>query len=148
MEKRYQRDESPAAAGFGGGAPLPPAEDPVEEQLAKIRAMDPEMSDLGAILGSQAGEKFREYVALGLDFVDAYTLAAREKLQALRDRYTAEALRARAAGKDHLSATSTRGQEGVSIPKAELAIIRALLPDTTDEEIRKYYRADKKRFGR
>ena len=149
MEKRNQRDESPAAAGFGSGAPKPPtAEDPVEEQLAKIRAMDPEMSDLGAILGSQAGEKFREYVALGLDFVDAYTLAAREKLQALRDRHTAEALRARAAGKDHLSATSTRGQEGVSIPKTELAIIRALLPDATDEEIRRDYRADKKRFGR
>ena len=148
MEKRNQPEEN-AAAPFGAGAPLPPSgEDPVAEQLAKIRAMDPEMSDLGAILGSQAGEKFREYVALGLDFVDAYTLAAREKLQALRDRYTAEALRARAAGKDHLSATSTRGQEGVSIPKTELAIIRALLPDATDEETRRYYRADKKRFGR
>ena len=149
MEKRNQRDGSPASADFGAGAPLPPpAEDPVEEQLARIRAMDPEMSDLGAILGSQAGEKFREYVALGLDFVDAYTLAAREKLQALRDRHTAETLRTRPSGKDHLSATSSRGQEGVSIPKTELAIIRALLPDASDEEIRRYYRADKKRFGK
>ncbi len=149
MEKRDHTEERHAAASSGAGAPLPPSgEDPVAEQLAKIRAMDPEMSDLGAILGSQAGERFREYVALGLDFVDAYTLAAREKLQQLRDRHTAEALRARPAGKDHLSATSTRGQEGVSVPKTELAIIRALLPDATDEEIRRYYSADKKRFGK
>ncbi len=120
----------------------------VEVQLARIRAMDPEMTDLGAILRSEAGEKFRQYVDLGLDFVDAYSLAARERLGELRDKRTAEQLRTRNAGKGHLSATSTRGQGGVSVPAGELAIIRALLPDATDEEIRRYYNQDRKRFKR
>lgn len=137
------------------GAPLPagareaePLDAHLQVQLARIRAMDPEMVDLHAIIGSAAGQKFREYVDKGLDFVDAYTLAARERLQELRDRRTAELARNKAAGKEHLSATSTRGQGGVSVPAAELAIIRALLPDATEEEIRRYYAADRKKFGK
>ncbi len=122
-------------------------EELVLEQLARIRAMDPEMTDLGAILDSEAGESFRKYVGMGLDFVDAYTLAARERLWELRDRRMAENRRTKAAGKGHLSATSTRGRGGISVPAGEMAIIRALLPDATDEEIRRYYNADKKRFG-
>ena len=152
-------DETKMAAGNG----IPAAEDEAGEregaqrgagselvraQLALIRAMDPEMQDLGAILSSEAGPKFRQYVSMGLDFVDAYTLAAREKLGELRDRRTAESIRAKAAGKGHLSATSTRGQGSVSVPAGEMAVIRALLPDATDEEIRRYYNQDRKRFGK
>ena len=120
----------------------------VNAQLARIRAMDPEMRDLGAILHSDAGESFRRYVGMGLDFVDAYTLAARERLEELRARRAEDAARAKAAGKDHLSATTSRGRGALSVPAGEMAIIRALLPDATDEEIRRYYNQDRKRFGR
>ncbi len=150
MDQQDRIEGGYTAARPDGGVPVPPApESPVAAQLARIREMDPEMTDLKAILDSEAGERFRDYVEKGLDFVDAYSLAAREKLLELRDRRRAETLRSlRPAGKDHLNATSTRGQGGVSVPKAELAIIRALLPDATDEEIRRYYSADKKRFGK
>ena len=130
------------------GAQRPSDLGQVRAQLAQIRAMDPEMRDLGDILSSDAGPKFRQYVSMGLDFVDAYTLAARERLGELRDRRTAESIRSKAAGKGHLSATSTRGQGAVSVPAGEMAVIRALLPDATDEEIRRYYHQDRKRFGR
>ena len=130
------------------GAPLPSRNPVIEAELAQIRAMDPEMTDLNAIISSEAGDKFRQYVSRGLGFLDAYTLAARERLGDLRDRRTAERARAKAAGKVHLSATSTRGQGGVNVPPGELAIIRALLPEATDEEIRRYYQYDKKRFKR
>ena len=138
-------EAEPAAAR--GGAPLPPGDERIRGELDRIRAMDPEMTDLGAILDSDAGDSFRKYVNMGLSFVDAYTLAARERLQELRDRRTAEKTRGR-GGKEHLSATSTRGQGGVSVPGGEMAIIRALVPDATDEEIRRYYSQDKKRFGK
>ncbi len=139
----------PRGDGSRGGRALSTEEELVRGQLEKIRGMDPEMTDLSAIISSEAGEEFRRYVNMGLDFVDAYTLAARERLQALRDRQAAEAGadRARAAGKGHLSATSARGRGEAGIPRAELSIIRALLPDVTDEEIRRYYQADRKRFG-
>lgn len=146
------RRSIPAAKAAGAGeaeaAQRLSDEELVLEQLARIRAMDPEMTDLGAILDSEAGESFRKYVAMGLDFVDAYTLAARERLLALRDRRMAESRRPKAAGKGHLSATSTHGRGGVSVPAGEMAIIRALLPDATDEEIRRYYNQDRKRFGK
>ena len=137
-----------AGAREGRNAQRLTDEELVLEQLARIRAMDPEMTDLGAILDSEAGESFRKYVGMGLDFVDAYTLAARERLRELRDRRVAESLRTKAAGKGHLSATSTHGRGGVSVPAGEMAIIRALLPDATDEEIRRYYNQDRKRFGK
>lgn len=134
--------------GAERGVPLPGGNGKIEAELAQIRGMDPEMTDLKAILSSRAGGEFRKYVGMGLSFLDAYTLAAREKLGELRDRRTAERIRGKAAGKDHLSATRTRGQGGVSVPAGEMAIIRAILPDATDEEIHRYYRQDKQRFGR
>lgn len=134
----------PAAAEAG----RVPEEEQVNAQLARIRAMDPEMRDLGDILRSDAGESFRQYVSMGLDFVDAYTLAARERLEELRSRRAEENARAKAAGKDHLSATVSRGRGNLSVPAGEMAVIRALLPDATDEEIRRYYNQDRKRFGR
>ncbi len=145
MDERNKTERRPVAGSVGRTAAS--GADPVREQLAQIKAMDPDMIDLGAIIASAAGEKFRKYVNMGLDFVDAYTLAARERLQEMNSRRAAEAVRAKTSGKDHLAATSTRGRGDVSVPKAELAIIRALLPDATDEEIRRYYSADRKRFG-
>ena len=153
-------DESTMTAGVGipaaegsevrerSAGQSPAGDEQVRAQLARIRAMDPEMRDLGDILSSDAGPRFRQYVSMGLDFVDAYTLAARERLEELRDRRTADRIRAKAAGKGHLSATNTRGQGSVSVPAGEMAVIRALLPDATDEEIRRYYNQDRKRFGR
>ena len=127
-----------------------PAQQPdtreVDRQLGEIRAMDPEMKDLGAILNSDAGPKFREYVGRGLNFVDAYTLAARDKLAARAA--GAKSTAAKAAGKEHLGATSTRGQGAASVPSDVLALYRDLNPGMSDAEIQKHYNADIKRFGR
>ena len=73
-------------------------------------------------------------------------MAARERLEELHSRRAEEKARAKAAGKDHLSATASRGRGSLSVPAGEMAIIRALLPDATDEEIRRYYNQDRKRF--
>ena len=116
----------------------------VQQQLAEIRAMDPAMTGLPAILDSEAGPKFREYVALGLDFKDAYTLAAKGRLASIG----ANRSGARTGGKDHLSATRQQGSGGVDVPADEMVIMRALNPDMSDTELRQYYEADKKKFGR
>lgn len=116
----------------------------VQQQLAEIRAMDPAMTGLPAILDSEAGPKFREYVALGLDFKDAYTLAAKDRLASIG----ANRSGARTGGKDHLSATRQQGSGGVDVPADEMALMRALNPDMSDTELRQYYEADKKKFGR
>lgn len=133
---RVQQTQQPAQ---------PSAEDRrmVDQQLAQIRQMDPAMKDLDAILASEAGEKFRSYVNMGLDFVDAYTLAAKDRLAGI----SANRAGAKGAGKDHLSATSSRGQGALDVPPDELALFRELNPGASDAEIRSFYNKDKKRFG-
>lgn len=149
-----QGETAPQRPETGGGEPdqsLPeggPVLDSAQarRQLETIARMDPEMTDLGAILRSEAGPGFRDYVARGLDFVDAYTLAARDRLARLRDARTLEAARVRAAGKEHLSATRSRGGEGdLPVPADELELFRALLPDTPDAEFRKYWNKSRKK---
>ena len=66
----------------------------MNKELAEIRAMDPAITDVGSILNSEAGPKFREYVDKGLSFVDAYTLAAKDRLASLQsNRAAAKAIR-------------------------------------------------------
>ena len=116
----------------------------IEMELAEIRAMDPEMKDLGTILNSEAGEKFRQYVGRGFTFLEAYKLAAEDRLRKI----SGNRERARQGGKEHLASTVTRGKGAVSVPPEVMAQFRALLPDATDEDIRKFYAADQKRLGK
>ena len=130
--------EAPAAEEDGSGL--------VQKQLAQIARLDPEMKDLERILRSEAGPRFRDYVEMGLDFVDAYTLAARSRLAALQSAEAAEAARVKAAGKDHLNATQSRGGEGdIPMPPDELELFRALLPGTPDSEFRKYWNKNRRK---
>ena len=115
----------------------------VDRQLAEIRQMDPEMKDLGAILQSEAGPKFRELVEKGLEFVDAYKLAAESRLAKIN----ANRAGAKGSGKDHLIGTSQRGSGALDVPADEMAIFRYMNPDASEEDIRKYYNTDRKKFG-
>lgn len=115
----------------------------VDRQLAEIRAMDPAMTDLNAILSSEAGPKFREYVDRGLGFTEAYKLAAEERLAGIKSNRQG----ARTGGKDHLTSTSQRGGGDVEVPAETKEMYRLLMPDMTDEQIQKAYNADRRKFG-
>lgn len=112
----------------------------VQEQLAQIRAMDPAMTDLKTILESDAGPKFRAYVSKGLDFVDAYKLAAEGRLAGIKSNRQG----ARTGGKDHLTSTKTAGSGDIDVPADEMAIFRELNPDMSEAEIRSFYNDYKK----
>lgn len=112
----------------------------VDRQLAEIRQMDPEMKDLNAILQSPAGPRFRELVEKGLDFKDAYKLAAEDRLAGIN----ANRQGAKTGGKDHLTSTSQRGSGDLDVPADELEIFRALNPDMSEAAIRKFYNDYKK----
>lgn len=119
----------------------------IDAQLAEIKAMDPEMKDLSAILQSEYGEKFREYVGRGLNFTEAYTLAARDRLATIAAGRGSKAAAAKAAGKEHLTGTRTRGGGDVMVPEETKAMYRMLMPEMTDAEIQKAYNADVKKYG-
>lgn len=122
-----------------------PEEAQVQAQLDMIRDMDPEMTDLSAILKSDIGEDFRRAVEGGKTFIQAYGQALR--LKTAREKGEAGSAAAKAAGKSHLQGTSQRGTGALDVPADELAIFRELNPGASDEDIRKYYNKDRKRFG-
>lgn len=115
----------------------------VQEQLAQIKAMDPAMTDLKAILESDAGPKFREYVGKGLDFVDAYKLAAEKRLAGIQTNRQG----ARTGGKDHLTSTSQRGGGDIDVPQETRDMYKMLMPEMSEAEIQKAYNADRKKYG-
>lgn len=146
------REEAAKAA-----APVEPAKadaepaeiDPrIQRELDQIKTLDPEMTDLGAILHSEAGEKFRGYVSKGLGFLDAYKLAAEDRLASLRQGKAAEAARVQAASKDHLSGTKITGSGALSVPRETEAVFREFFPDASTAEIEKMYNADYKKYGK
>lgn len=115
----------------------------VDRQLAEIRQMDPAMTDLGTILQSEAGPKFREYVDKGLGFTEAYKLAAENRLADIK----ANRQGAKTGGKDHLTSTASRGGGDVEVPAETKEMYRLLMPDMTDEQIQKAYNADRRKYG-
>lgn len=131
-----------------------PAEEPrgidprIQSELDQIKALDPEMTDLGAILHSEAGEKFRGYVSRGLGFLDAYKLAAEERLSSLRQGKAAEAARLQAASKDHLSGTKTTGSGALSVPAETEEYFRVFFPEESAADHQRMYNADQKRYGK
>ena len=126
-----------------------PAVDPrVERELEQIKALDPEMVDLDAIVHSEAGPKFVSYVRRGLGFLDAYKLAAEERLASLRQGKAAEAARLQAASKDHLSGTKTQGTGAVAVPRDVEANYRVFFPDASAADIQRMYNADLKKYGK
>ena len=117
----------------------------VQAQLEQIARMDPAMKDLGAILNSDIGEAFRGFVDRGDDFVTAFYKAG--KLQEQVKSKAAEADKAKASSKGHLSSTKQQGAGALSVPSDEMALFRELMPDASAEDIQRYYNADRKRYG-
>ena len=138
VDERLRQAQAPQQQGL---SPEERAE--VDRQLAEIRAMDPAMTDLNAILSSEAGPKFREYVDRGLGFTEAYKLAAENRLAGIKSNRQG----ARTGGKDHLTSTSQRGGGDVEVPAETKEMYRLLMPDMTDEQIQKAYNADRRKFG-
>ena len=117
----------------------------VQRQLDMIRDMDPEMTDLGAILNSDIGADFRAAVDSGKTFVQAYGQALR--LKAAKDKGAAESAVAKAVGKQHLSATNQRGSGALDVPADEMALYKELNPEMTEKEIQAHYNKYRKQTG-
>ena len=110
-----------------------------EEQLREIAKLDPSVSTLGDITRSETGEKFREYVGKGLNFVDAFKLANMERLQKKADSASKHEAFKLISSKDHLRPTVTRGQGALRVPPEEMEMYRQLNPNMSETEIMRHY---------
>ncbi len=112
----------------------------VDRQIAEIHKLDPSVSSLDDILKGEYGAEFRRAVQeKNLSFIEAYKQVSYGKMSASQQKAAEQAARNRAASKDHLGATVMRGQGSNPVPRDQMEIFRALMPDVADAEFEKYY---------
>lgn len=118
----------------------------IEADLARIRALDPEITTVEQLLTGPRGKEIYDLTQKGLDLSQAYYLATRED----REKAIAEATRQQAAllsrGKEHLKPNgSSAGTGAVSVPQEEMALYRMMMPNATEAEIQAHYNKHIKR---
>lgn len=118
----------------------------IEVDLAKIRALDPEVTTVEQLFAGSYGQQIMELTQKGLDLAQAYYLATRED----RERAIAESARQQAAlqarGKQHLIPNgNAAGAGAVAVPQEEMALYRMMMPDASDAEFQAHYNKHLKR---
>ena len=148
--RRIVREEMDRASAPEKAAQPAPTDPRIEAELAQIKALDPDTNgDLDIIMAGPYGAKFADYVQnKHLSFIEAYKLAAEDKINQLRAGQATEAARVRAASKDHLSSTKTQGTGAAPVPHDVAADYRVFFPEASEAEIQKMYTADQKRMKR
>lgn len=118
----------------------------IETDLAKIRALDPEVTTVEQLFAGSYGQQIMELTQKGLDLAQAYYLATRED----REKAIAESARQQAAllsrGKQHLIPNgNAAGAGAVAVPQADMQLYRMFLPNTSDAEFQAHYNKHLKR---
>ena len=120
----------------------------IEGQFAKIAELNPNIKGLADILAMDTAPAFRDNVAKGMDFYDAYRLANMDTMAQEKAQRAVQAAKSNARGKEHLRATgNARGSGAASVPQAEMKLYRMMNPNMTDAQIQAHYNQYLKRGG-
>lgn len=120
----------------------------IDGQLAKITEINPKIKGLGDILAMDTAPAFRDNVAKGMDFYDAYLLANMDAMAEDKARRAVQAAQDKSRGKEHLQATgNARGSGSVSVPHDQMKLYRMMNPKMTDAQIQAHYNQYLKRGG-
>lgn len=112
----------------------------IDRQIAEIGKLNPSIKSVQDLLSMERHDVFYDYVRKGNDFLDAYYLTFRDKM----DTRTAEAAKQQALnnarGKDHLRGTgNARGSGAASVPRDDMEMFRLFNPTATEAQIAAYY---------
>lgn len=111
----------------------------LEQQMKEISKMDPTIKGLGDLAKMANYQQFVDLVKRGNTFTDAYKLSNFDALTQRAAQASRQTAMQAAASKEHLTATTQRGQGAVTVPDEVKAEYRAFNPDATDEEIARHY---------
>lgn len=111
----------------------------LEQQLKEISQLDPTIKELKDLTRMPNYQTFYDLVKRGNTFTDAYKLANFDALTQRAAQASRQTAMQAAASKEHLTATTQRGQGAVTVPDDVKAEYRAFNPDATDEEIARHY---------
>ena len=120
----------------------------IADQIAKIGELNPAVKGLGDILAMETAPAFRQNVAKGMDFYDAYLLANMDAMADSKARRAVQAAQDKSRGKEHLRATgNARGSGAASVPHDQMKLYRMMNPGMTDAQIQAHYNQYLKRGG-
>lgn len=112
----------------------------LDDELREIQRLDPSVHSLEDIVRGPSGQRFYGYVKGGLNYLDAFYLANRERLaqqMALAGRRQAQELE---RSKAHLTAAGgVQGPWSAGVPGDQLDLFRELNPGVSQAEIQSYY---------
>ncbi|GEM_PF-2876065 len=115
------------------------AKQSMRQELQKITALSPQIKSIEDLSKLQNYGEFYDLVKKGYSLSDAYKLAEFETLQQQRAAQSRQQAMNAAQSKEHLTATKTRGEGTVSVPREVKEMYRAIMPGITDAEIQKHY---------
>ena len=111
----------------------------MQEELAEIAKLDPSIRSMEDLAKMDNFEAFAGLVKRGNSFQDAYKLVNFDRLtQQAAEAVKKSALQAE-RGKEHLSATKSRGSYIANVPADIREEYRMFVPDASEEDIQKHY---------
>lgn len=119
------------------------AELAIKAQMEKIKAIDPTIKEVKDFLAMPDYPTFKGYVDQGLSYVDALRLTRYDKLVSEAAGKQAEASIAKAAGKEHLAGSKSKGRGAESVPGDVMAMYRLLNPGMSEADYQAHYNKHK-----
>lgn len=113
------------------------AQEAIGTQLKAIQAVNPTIKSLEDIASMPTAPAFNRYVQQGLGLEDAYYLANRAEIEGKKTAAAKQAAINQTRSKGHLDSGAGGAANAVVVPPEEVAMYRAMMPNATDEEIRK-----------
>ena len=128
-----------AAEAAARQAQMQQAQAKISADLEEIRKMDPQIHTLQDLIKQPNGQEIYRYVQRGNSFLEAYYLANRESIQEKAAAAARQQTMNQTRGKEHLTATQSRGRGTETVPPEIKAAYLELNPTATAEEIQAHY---------
>jgi len=125
------------------GTPMEVTQAQIDAELAEIHRLDGSVNGLEDILRMETGGAFQDAVRRGHSFLDAFKLANFDRLRSRAETEAAaraaQAARNSARSKEHLKASSPKGNGSTPVPGDVMEIYRLMMPGASEADIQSHY---------
>lgn len=116
----------------------------IDAEIAEIHELDASISSLEDLAKAPYWPELYAMTRRGYSIKDAHFLLNHKKIEAAKAEAARQQAAVNARGKGHMvPTTGARGGGAVTVPREDMAMFRAFMPDATDAEIQAYYNKNK-----
>ena len=116
------------------------AQQRIDAEIAEIQKINPSIRSASDVLGGPKGKEVYDLAKSGVPLSKAYRVTYLEDLERAATERARQQAAKNARGKEHLKPTTgSAGAGAVSVPKADMEMFRAFMPNASEAEIQAYY---------